>query len=261
MTYNFTKLRRKIFDMLNNFQKKCFIYANATFILVCLVVLPGCNSPSELTRSKASELFKATNEFKQPVTIILVTDTEKDGLWIDKSSASETLEDGKARALQSQLNRYPKIAVVNHLGLINVEQNPLEKDSDLPNDRLRWHFDLKFRANEKGMALWKDFDQTTKDTEILIAKRELVEITGITKYSENQAIAEIKTKLIPNSIGKAFQEGTEEFNVLPEQLRLALSVKTLSTSGKHLFNWNEETTSKVIFQRYDDGWRFERLMF
>lgn len=178
-------------------------------------------------------------------------------------SAAETL------ATKEYLELYPQVAVVNHLGLVEVRV----KAMDLEESKRRfmdggayWHLDEKYLPTDKGKELWKEYNLPPTADTLPVAKKEITEITGITKQGEDAVQAQFTWKFVPNEVGKAFDTTTSEFNNLPANLQQLLD-GTLPGSDV-VFKRNNQTMSfaaarqgQAMFRRYDDGWRLEAVMF
>ena len=190
----------------------------------------ACESNKELTRVKAQSLIEESAEFKQPAVISLKTryENQAEALFVDKLSSSEKAEDAEARARKLFLEYFPQIGVADYLGLVLIETAYVKEEKAVFQTPPQWYFTVKARANEKGQAMWKEYGVLPSDEAIPLARKQLSAIKGITKLSENQAKADFGWKWIPNSVGKALDEKSEEFKILPVEVQDPLLGKSVA---------------------------------
>lgn len=234
------------------------------FLLIHTLIFSGCSS-KELSRSKAESLIINSAEFKYPVVIELKRANENEPLFSEMKSDSETMEESKAANLSGYLQDDPRLAVVNYLELINIEQTMTKEEPkvgfQVPPSR---YFVTKFRANDKGKAFWKEMNLELTDEAIPIAGKTFISIERITQQSaaDNQAIVDYSYKLVPNSIGKMFDPNGSEFKSLPLELQKQILGQIGMPPRNRTENWNnpEERKAKAFFQRYDDDWKLEKIV-
>ena len=129
-----------------------------------------------------------------------------------------------------------------------------------------WHLDEKYLLTDKGKELWKEYNSPPTADTLPVAKKEIAEITGITKQGKDAAQAQFTWKFIPNEVGKAFDASTLEFKNLPANLQQLLD-GTLPASDvvfkrkNHTMSFAAVRQGQATFRRYDDGWRLEAVMF
>ena len=118
---------------------------------------------------------------------------------------------------------------------------------------------MKLQPNDKARAYWKEYDLAPNETSIPTAKKELIEVTGIMKQGETNAMVDYTYKWNANEFGKYFDPGTTEFKSLPEELREGLEGKPSRNGGGNrknlLAGWNSVQQGRAMFQKFDDGWR------
>lgn len=234
-----------------------------------MILFVSCSS-KELSRSQAQKLIEANSDYKQPFALQLMQGdivNLKEGLEsVDNAATAPFAE---ARATKEYLELYPQVAVASHLGLVEVRV----KAMDLEESKRRfmdggsyWHLDEKYLPTDKGKAVWKEYGLPATADSIPIAKKEIAEITGITKQGEDAAQVQFAWKFVPNEIGKAFDTSTIEFKNLPSNLQQLLD-GTLPPSDV-VFKRKNQTMSfaavrqgQATFRRYDDGWRLEAVLF
>lgn len=225
------------------------------FSFVSALGVCACNSNSkELSRLTAESLIKNSAEFKYPAVFHLRRANENEPLFREMLSNSETLEESKAQDLNGYWQSDAHLAVLNQLGLISVEQNFIKEDPGMGQHiKPSRYFITKFRANDKGKALWKETGLDATDESIPLAIKKFSGTSGITQQGESQAIAEFSYELVPNSLGKTFDLGTEEFKSLPVELQKQIRGETGTPSKDGRANWSGARKGKGLFQKYDDG--------
>ena len=233
-----------------------------TLAVICLSS-PACANfdSKELTRSQAQLLIAKSPEFKQPGIISLQTryENSSEALPVKKTSGSEKVEEAEARIPRIFLQYFPQIAVANHLGLVKIEFVYVRDDNGGFQTPPQWYFTVKARANEKGQAMWKDYGLPPNDEAVPVAQKQFGTVTGITKLAETQAKADFSWKWMPNTVGRALDEKTEQFKTLPAEIQNALTGKTESNFQAQTEDWSGERKVSGLFQRYDDGWRLIRF--
>lgn len=242
-----------------------YLRTNISIPLICVcifgLVTSACAEGKDLSRAKAQSLINQSSEFKQPATLSLISPVERDPFRLNKINDSEKPEEAKARNLQRFLSYYPQIAVAVQFGLAAVDQQLLREEKavgvQVP---AQWFFSVKARANDQGMAMWKEYGVPASDDSLPLAQKEITNITGITSLAENQAQADFTWKWNPNKAALALQEGTDEFKALPIDIQNGLFGQTEGNRKPQTENWNGERKGRALFQRYDDGWRLIHIM-
>lgn len=246
-------------------QDVIYLRTNIAIVLVLILILglitTACAEGKDLNRAKAQSLIAESTEFKHPATLSLLSPMETEPFGLDKANDSEKLEEAKVRNLQRFHSYYPQIAVAIHLGLANVEQQLLREEKavgfQVP---AQWFFTVKTRTSEQGKALWKEYGLPVSNDSIPLARKEFVNISGITSLAENQAQADFTWKWYASKTALALQENTDEFKALPLEIQKGLLGQTEGNRKPQTENWEGERKGKALFQRYDDGWRFVRIM-
>lgn len=240
----------------SRFKKLSFWFLTLIFVMGILTACEG----KDLTRSKAESLIVASPQFKSPQTVSLISPMENDPFGLEKASDSEKVEEAKPRYLQRFLQYHPRIAVLNHLGLISIEQSLLREEKAVGTQvPAMWYFSVKARLSEQGRALWKEYGLPAAEDAIPLARREFVSITGIMSQGENRAQADFNWKWSANKIGLAFQENTDEFKALPLEMQKGLRGQTEANRQALTENWSGERKGKASFERFDDGWRISGM--
>lgn len=239
------------------------------FLTFCLISTQifllgaACTGSQELTRDKAQQTIVESNEFKQPATLEFIQMYIKDGQGTTESKSDDEPESEAAqRRIQEYFFEAPQVAVADHFGLVKPELKRINSTPDKPSSlRGYWNFSERYVVTEKGRKMWGDLGLPVNETAIPLAMHEFIEITGITKQGENNAIAEFKWKWNPNQIGKSLDQSTEEYKKLPEDLKKKLNEVNAYISPDRFHSWEPDKPrpGKAMFQKYDDGWRLTSL--
>jgi len=173
---------------------------NLSIVLLCLTVLLASCSPRDfLTRRLAADLISASGPFKTPQKLTLETGVVSNNNYIS-----------------------PERSVLQHRGWITAASAPCPANIASPPC---WNIVLTPSGVEAVRSLIPAEDAEKSSFAIPAAKRELVEVTGISKQG-TIADVEFTWKWIPlNEIGEAIYPGGVNFK------------------------------STVSFRQYDDGWR------
>ena len=244
------------------------------YLSIFIIVITGLTNFScgsgELSRSEAQSLIENTKDFKQPWTLNLMTNTEKNQYphaTIYKKSAIETFEQASKRDLDEFLQFYSDIGVAYHLGAIKIDQTFKSEEPPSPpvTTSASFKYLLKVRTSDKGKAYWDEIEipengEIDKETNLPLAHKEFVQVTGITKDGENRAIAEYTYRWVPNQLGKHFDLSKEEFMKMPEKVKYNLQHGNSGGQDKSI-NWDGEVKQVALFQKFDDGWRIVSGIF
>ena len=248
------------------------IYLILPLLIPLLFFSSGCNS-KELSRSKAQNLIEATADYKQPYALPLVQGRAAiagEGSLAILEDRTETPQEAEARKIKVYMEMFPQIAVADFLAL--VEPRVKSHQSEQPRhehwmDDPVWWFDEKYAATGKAKALWKDYDLPPSEDSIPLAKKEFVEVTGITKQGEDSAVAQFTWKYVPNRTSKYFDASTDEFKTLPAEVQQRMLGKQQPTilvrepQDQTIKFTSDARQGQAAFRRYDDGWRLESVSF
>lgn len=225
---------------------------------ICLIVtLQGCAalSSKELTRSRALALLREHKEFKTPKDLPL-QDVEK----FNVPALSED-EDPVPyeRAVETYFNNYPAMGVLRELGLVEAEATLTDKPQMLPRTRrlLDWRFSMDVRLTAKGREAAQAEGGAGEDA-VPLFRKEVLEVSGLTKESESRAQAEFTWKAVPTQTGEAFDPTSRAFKSLPATLQQKVSQPTIFGDSLKL-KFGETRKSVGHFQLYDDGWRISYI--
>lgn len=226
--------------------------------VVCFVVLlSGCAAlnSKELTRSRALDLLRAHKEFKSP-KVLPLRDVEKFNISALSEDEDPVPYD---RAIATFFENYPGMGVLRELGLVEAEATLTDRPQAQPRTGilLGWRFSVDVRLTAKGREAVKTLGGMGEET-IPLFKKEILEVSGVTKESENRARADFTWKSVPTPVGEAFDPTSSAFNSLPEKLRQKVSQPTIFGDSLKL-EFGKIRKAVVYFQLYDDGWRVEYI--
>jgi hypothetical protein len=222
--------------------------------IVCFVVLlSGCAAlnSKELSRSRALDLLRAHREFKMP-KVLPLRDVKKFNI----SALSEDEEPVPYdRAVTTFFENYPDMGVLRELGLVEAEATLTDRPQAQPRTGtlLGWRFSVDVRLTDKGRQAVESAGGTGEESFSLLRK-EVLEVSGVTKLSDTSAQADFTWKSAPTPIGEAFDPTSEAFKRLPAALQQKVSQPTILGDSLKL-RFGETKKAVADFQLYDDGWR------
>lgn len=175
------------------------------------------------------------------------------------NSADETEQEALARVLDIHLSSNPALAVLRHLGYVEVKVT-LVKPAKVEGRGLfaniqPWVFNIEETLTDKGRKAAKS-QGLTGEKALPLARREVVEVTGVRKEGI-RGEAEFTWKAVPTEAGKALDPASDMFKSLPSELRDALT-KSRGIgpfASNATIDWADIHKTFAAFQRYDDGWR------
>lgn len=221
---------------------------------ILIVLAMGCSGgPGDLTRDNARKLIEESERFKAPIVVTLKDQKE---LPLRPKSPDETEQEARARVIDMHLSSNPALAVLRHLGYVEVRAT-LVKHASVPDRALSepWVFNLEVTLTDKGREAAKS-QGLTDDKAVPLARREVVEVTGV-REEGIRGEAEFTWKAVPTEAGKAFDPTSDTFKSLPPELREALTksrgIGPFASSATT--DWADVHKTSAVFQKYDDGWR------
>lgn len=243
-----------------------------SIVLALIALVSGCADSKELTRSRAASLISNSKEFKEPAAIVLRNEYGEVSVPAQSKDEEETV--AQPRAVDAFLDNHPALAVLNHLGIIEVTAEVSQKPqvikapeikverpggitsrTPLGEDRLEpWKFQIRVSLTEQGKKAAGSNSQSIP----LFTKR-VVEVTGVIKTQNGGAQAEFTWQPVPTDVGKSFDPTSEEYKKLPPQLQQGLKKPIGLLQRTPLADTSGINTSVrkgvAYFQLYDDGWR------
>ncbi len=229
-------------------------------IAIYLLSVTACQS-KELTRAEAQKMITSSQEFKDITSFDYINQSLKDD-ENKGSSVAKSADEPEAAAVQDRINDYfreaPRVGIADHFGLVKAELKRINEKPEVYSSLTPsgfWHFDESYTLTDKAKKYWSDYNLPVQDTVIPTAKKEFINVTGITKLGETGANVEFTYHWLPNELGKALDPSTEEFKQLPENLKTNLTEVYSYAVSPFIIDWGNERQGSARFRKYDDGWR------
>jgi hypothetical protein len=220
-------------------------------------LITGCSSGG-LSCSQAQKMIMESNDFRQPATLEFVQGNIVIGRGkgaVQSKSETEPEPEAIQRRIAEHYALNPQMAVADYFGLIDAR---LKRTNNVPDPvtvaTSNWYFDERYTLTEKGRKMWEDARLPVNETAVPTARRELIEVTGLT--GEGDTIqAEYSWKWVPNEVGKSLDSSTEEFRKLPEKIRQDMIAPGGLKNRDQTVSFEGTNQGKAIFRKYDNGWR------
>jgi hypothetical protein len=203
----------------------------------------SCAGSRELTRRRAAEMIGSSTDFRAPVSLPLKKETD---LLLRPESDGETESQARSRATETYFQANPQMDVLRQIGLVDVRA-PLRKTPG--ENHGVWSFDVEPFLTERGEKTAAAGQVEQARQSLALARREIVEVTGITKSGDAIAQAQYTWREVPTEAGQAFVPGTPEYERLPASLRQALEQRHQTK------DYGKTKRGTAVFQLFDDGWR------
>jgi hypothetical protein len=218
-----------------------------------VICLAACNS-NKLTRSTAASLLESSEAFRKPATISLLPEYRQPLTLIGTGSRDMPKEEF---ALRRFLESHADLAALNHLGLVEFKVTGIQyPDSASSPVTVTWVL------TDKGRSASGQWLQSGDGWTIPIAKRELVEVTGLTggEGESKQARVEYTWKWQPTEAGAMFDVSGQSYQSLPPSIRQNLGGASFADMLRGMgqavpFDSSKTQKGSATLQLYDDGWR------
>lgn len=222
------------------------------WITILIASPAGCSGSRELTRPRAGDLIEDSGEFRRPASVRLLG---KRDLPTRAKSTDEPEVEARERAFDEYERSHVEMAVFRHLGLIDFRAALVEGPSP---EHEWWRFSVEPVLTEKGEREAVAAEGKGR-REIIISRRELIEVTGLTTPAGGAARAEFTWKEVPTPAGEAFDPASDAYRRLPEWIRRGLAGPA-SGLGKGLErNYGVARKGSALLRLYDDGWRVQHI--
>jgi hypothetical protein len=225
-------------------------------LLGAIIVICSACSSNKLTRSSAAGLIESSDAFKKPVAISLLPEYRQSLTLIGEGSRDKPKEEF---ALRRFLESHADLAALNHLGLVEFKvagiQYPNAASSPVT---------VTSALTDNGRSASSKWQQSGDGWTIPIAKRQLVEVTGLTggEGGSKQARVEYTWKWQPTDAGASFDVSGQAYQSLPASVRQNLGGASfgdmLRSAGQSIpFDGSKTQTGATTLRLYDDGWRVD----
>jgi hypothetical protein len=237
-------------------RRNCLSVPAGLLGLVVLLCLTACSS-NTLTRSRAADLIKSGEEFQKPILITLQPEYRQSLTLIGTGSQTTPKEEF---ALRRFLESHADLAVLRHLEMVDFKVSKIEYP-----DSASSPVTVTATLTDEGRSASREWQQSGGGWAIPIARRELVEVTGLTggEGKSKEARAEYTWRWQPTEIGKSFDTSGREYQSLPEMIRQSLGGASMADMMRQVgrvivFDSSEAQMAYASFRLYDGGWRLDK---
>lgn len=226
-------------------------------VVTTLMIFSACSSSRALTRSRAENLIQNFPAFASPVTVPLNSDNY---IEVEAKSIEEPEDEVKERAVPKFYERYPVMAVLKQLGLISETIKAVQKPwrpSFIGPALLTWTFNVEPYVTDHAKEMAAKEGLTERQA-LALYRRKVVEVTGVTKITDNKAEVQYTWKAVPTRLGQTFDANGPFVRTLSEEQQKALrrSMDPFDgIRGPVVRDYNEVMKGTANFQLFDDGWR------
>lgn len=222
-------------------------------ILASLNLLSGCGS-KELNRSRAADVLESSEAFKSPVSITLRPEYRQSLTLAGTGSQTTPKEEF---ALKRFFESHPDLAVLDHLGLVQFKVTNIQYP-----DSASSPVTVTATFTDEGRSASGDWQQSDGGWMIPVARRELVEVTGLTAGEGEAKMARVEYtwRWKPLGLGTNFDTTSDDYQRLPESVRRSPGGTSFADALKGVgavtfFEGGKLQKGASTLQRYDDGWR------
>jgi hypothetical protein len=160
-------------------------------------------------------------------------------------------------ALQRFLESHAELAVLSHLGLLDFKVIRIEYPASASSPVV-----VSSSLTGKGSTAARQWQQGGSSWAIPVAKKEVIEVTGITtgEGDAKTARAEYTWRWQPTDIGKSFDKSDSAYQNLPASIRSNLGEASMADMMRQLGNAvvldsSQTQKASASFRLYDNGWR------
>lgn len=233
---------------------QCHNACTTILVLAVLVMLPAaCEGSRELSRSSAAELIRNSGQFREPEAVTLKS---QPGWALRAESADEHEEQATARAVEAYADHFAEVAVLRHLGLVDIRAAVTSRPT--PGHPF-WEFRVGPHLTDEGRREAAPDPAGARREALALARRELIEVTGISATQDGVARVEYTWRLVPTGAGAAFDPTNAAYRSLPEQLQKLVVRPTSLTGATAERRYGGTKNSTAVLRRYDDGWRVQSV--
>jgi hypothetical protein len=136
--------------------------------------------------------------------------------------------------------------VLRQLGLMDVRATLRKSPAE---NHGVWSFGMEPFLTERGEKATAVEQAGEVGLSVALARKEIVEVTGITKSGDAIAQAQYTWRETPTEAGQAFVPDTPEYESLPASLQQLLEQR------RQTKDYRKTKRGAAVFQLFDDGWR------
>lgn len=174
----------------------CGIHFALFWAIILIAPSAGCSGSRELTRSRAGDLIRDSGDFRRPISVALPGKREQP---TRAQSTDEPEAAARERAFDEYARSHVEMAVFRHLGLIDFRAALVERPSP---EHEWWRFSVEPALTEKGEGEAAEESEGKGRKGIVISRRDLIEVTGLTTPATGAARAEFTWKEVPTPAGR-----------------------------------------------------------
>ncbi|MBV8855357.1 MAG: hypothetical protein JOZ02_00200 [Acidobacteria bacterium] len=203
-------------------------------------------------------MIKSAEALQKPSSLTVLPEYRQSLTLIGTGSQTTPKEEF---ALRRFLEGHADLAILSYLGLVDFKVSKIEYP-----DSASSPVTVTAALTDNGRSASREWQQSGGGWVIPIARRELVEVTGVAggEGESKVARAEYTWRWQPTEIGKSFDTSKREHQSLPDTIRQNLGrvsmADVMRQAGRVIvFDSSKTQTASASFRLYDDGWRLEKL--
>lgn len=223
---------------------------------VIIVICSAACSSNKLSRSSAAGLIESSEAFKKTISIILLPEYRQSLTLIGEGNRDLPKEEF---ALRRFLESHADLAALNHLGLVEFKVTGIQYP-----DSATSPVTVTTTLTDKGRSASRQWQQSGEGWTIPVAKRELVEVTGLTgsEGGSKQARVEYTWKWQPTEAGASFDVSGQAYQSLPASVRQNLGGTSFGDMLRGMgqavpFDSSKTQKGASTLLLFDDGWRID----
>lgn len=224
-------------------------------VITAPTLLSACGS-KELNRARAADIIESSEAFKNPVTVTIQPEYRQSlalaAVGVQTTSKEEI-------ALKRFFEAHPDLAVFNHLGLVQFKVSNIQYPNSAASP-----VTVTAALADAGRSASVEWQQTGVGWVIPIARRELVEVTGVAvgEREGKRARVEYTWRWKPLGVGTNFDTSSRDYQSLPEHVRrnprgTSFTDVLGGISQIPFFDGGKTQLGMVTLRLYDDGWRID----
>ncbi|MET0650749.1 MAG: hypothetical protein ABW208_29420 [Pyrinomonadaceae bacterium] len=215
--------------------------------------LAACGS-KELNRSGAADVLEASDAFKNPASTTLHPQYRQ-SLALGGAGSQTTPKE--EFALKRFFESHPDLAVLDHLGLAEFKVANIQYPNSAASP-----VTVTATLTDQGKSTSDDWQQSGDAWTIPVARRELVEVTGLTggEGESKTARVEYTWRWKPLGLGTNFDMTSPDYQRLPESVRRSPGGASFADALRGVgqvtfFEGGKLQKGSAVLQKYDNGWR------
>lgn len=217
--------------------------------------LTACGS-KELNRSSAADVLEASDAFKSPVAITLQP-RYRQSLALGGVDGQTTPKEEVA--VKRFFESHPDLALLAYLELVEFKVSNVQYP-----DSASSPVTIAASLTNVGRSASSEWQQSGEGWAIPIARRELVEVTGLTggEGEAKTAKVEYTWRWKPIGVGVSFDTSNSGYRELPESIKRSPGGASFTDALRGVgrvtfFDGSKTQKGAATLRLYDDGWRVD----